>query len=101
MGKHIGKDIAEGFATLPLMVAMEDAAVAKKLQKVLLDGRELGAEEATAVVETVRHSGAPQRALERAQQYASSASRPLDAIAAGEGRGPLSALTGYLASRKL
>ncbi|HKB34295.1 MAG TPA: polyprenyl synthetase family protein [Candidatus Dormibacteraeota bacterium] len=101
IGKPIGKDIAEGFATLPLMVAMEDAAVAKKLQKVLLDGRELGAEEATAVVETVRHSGAPQRALERAQQYASSASRQLEAIAAVEVRDALAALTGYVVSRKL
>ncbi len=79
----------------------EDAAVAKKLQKVLLDGRELGAEEATAVVETVRHSGAPQRALERAQQYASSASRQLEAIAAVEVRDALAALTGYVVSRKL
>src|SRR5258708_23664901 len=93
IGKPIGKDIAEGFATLPLMVAMEDAAVAKKLQKVLLDGRELGAEEATAVGETVRHSGAPQRALERAQQDASSASRQPGAISGAEVRDALAALT--------
>jgi len=101
IGKPIGKDITEGFATLPLMVAMEDAAVAKELQKVLLDGRELGAEEARAVVETVRHSGAPQRALERAQQYASSASRQLEAIAAIDVHDALAALTGYVVSRKL
>jgi len=101
IGKPIGKDITEGFATLPLMVAMEDAAVAKKLQKVLLDGRELGTEDARAVVEIVRQSGAPQRALERAQQYASSASRQLEGIAATDIREALVALAGYVVSRKL
>ncbi len=101
IGKPIGKDITEGFATLPLMVAMEDAAVAKKLQKVLLDGRELGTEDARAVVEIVRQSGAPQRALERAQQYASSASRQLEGIAATDIHEALVALAGYVVSRKL
>ncbi len=70
-------------------------------QKVLVDGRELGAEEARAVVEIVRRSGAPQRALERAQQYASSASRQLEAIAAIDVREALAALAGYVVSRKL
>ena len=33
IGKPIGQDIAEGFATLPLMLAMEDASVAEQLEK--------------------------------------------------------------------
>jgi heptaprenyl diphosphate synthase len=101
IGKPIGKDITEGFATLPLMVAMEDESVAKELKKVLQDGRELSTQEARAVVEIVRQSGAPQRALERAQQYASVAIRQLDAIAAGDVRGALAALADYVVSRKL
>jgi heptaprenyl diphosphate synthase len=101
IGKPIGKDITEGFATLPLMMAMEDAAVAIQLKRVLVNGRELSKEEARSVVEIVRRSGAPQRALERAQHYASSASRQLDAIAATDVRDALEALAGYVVSRKL
>src|SRR4029077_12483338 len=78
IGKPIGKDVIEGFATLPLMLALEEASVASRLKTVLVDGRELNAEEARAVVELVGGSGAPQRALERAQQPASAASRRAD-----------------------
>jgi heptaprenyl diphosphate synthase len=101
IGKPIGKDITEGFATLPLMVAMEDESIAKQLRNVLEDGRELSAQEAGAVVDIVRRSGAPQKALERARQYASAASRQIDAIAVIEVRDALAALTGYVVSRKL
>jgi geranylgeranyl pyrophosphate synthase len=101
IGKPIGKDITEGFATLPVMMAMEDAAVAIQLKRVLVNGRELSAEEARSVVEIVRRSGAPQRALERAQHHASAASRQLDAIAATDVRDALEALAGYVVSRKL
>jgi len=101
IGKPIGKDITEGFATLPLMLAMEDESIAQQLREVLQDGRELNASEASAVVEMVRRSGAPQRALERARDYASTASRQVDAIAATEVRDALAALTDYVVSRKL
>jgi len=101
IGKPIGKDITEGFATLPLMVAMEDESIAKQLKSVLQDGRELSAQEASAVVDVVRGSGAPQRALERARQYASAASRQIDAITVTDVRDALAALTGYVVSRKL
>jgi heptaprenyl diphosphate synthase component 2 len=101
MGKPIGKDITEGFATLPLMVAMEDESIASQLKSVLEDGRELSAQEASAVVDVVRGSGAPQRALERARQYASAASRQTDAITVMNVREALAALTGYVVSRKL
>jgi heptaprenyl diphosphate synthase len=101
IGKPSGKDITEGFATLPLMLAMEDGTIAKQLKDVLQDGRELSAPEALAVVDIVRQSGAPERALERARQYASAASRQIDAIALKDVRDALVALTGYVVSRKL
>ena len=101
IGKPIGKDITEGFATLPLMLAMEDESIAKQLKKVLQDGRELKAQEALAVVDIVRGSGAPQRALERARQFASAASRRADGIATTDVRDALAALAGYVVSRKL
>jgi heptaprenyl diphosphate synthase len=101
IGKPIGQDIAEGFATLPLMVAKEDPLVADKLVKVLRDGRKLSITDARYVVEVVRASQAPQRALERAQEFAEVASRRLDAIEPGEARVALAALTDYVVSRKL
>jgi geranylgeranyl pyrophosphate synthase len=101
IGKPIGKDITEGFATLPLMLALEDASIASQLENVLQDGRELSAQQAGAVVDVVRESGAPQRALERARQYASVASRQTDGITVPDVRDALAALTGYVVSRKL
>jgi heptaprenyl diphosphate synthase len=101
IGKPIGKDVIEGFATLPLMMAMEDKSVAEQLETVLVDGRELSAGEAGTVVELVRQSGAPQRSLERAWQYSSAAIRQLDGIAIREVRDALTLLAGYVVSRKL
>jgi heptaprenyl diphosphate synthase component 2 len=101
LGKPIGQDVAEGFATLPLMLAMESSGAADRLNEVLHDGRKLNPEEARTVVEVVRDSGAPQRALERAQELASAATRQLEAIDEGEARAALASLTGYVVSRKL
>jgi geranylgeranyl pyrophosphate synthase len=101
MGKPIGQDIAEGFATLPLMLATEDKAVADRLKNLLQDGRKLTTQEAQEVVKVVRESRAPQRALERAREFASAATNELDAIEAGELRDALAALTNYVVTRKL
>jgi len=101
IGKPIGHDIAEGFATLPLMLAREDAHVAKRLDRVLSGGRKLSTQEAREVVEVVRGSSAPQQAIERAREYASAARKQLDAIDPGEARDALAALTDYVVSRKL
>ena len=101
IGKPIGQDIAEGFATLPLMIAMEDRAVAGSLEKILRDGRKLNPADAREVVEVVRNSEAPQQALERAQEFAADASHRLTDIQAGESRSALAALTDYVVSRKL
>jgi geranylgeranyl pyrophosphate synthase len=83
------------------MLAMEDESTAHQLKRVLEDDRELSAEEARAVVDIVRRSGAPQRALERARHYASAARREIDAIAAADVRDAFAALTDYVVSRKL
>ncbi len=101
IGKPIGHDIAEGFATLPLMLAMEDAPIAAKLGRILQPGRELSAVEATQVVELVRASRGPQRAVERARELASSATRELESLGTGEAATALAALTTYVVSRKL
>jgi heptaprenyl diphosphate synthase len=101
IGKPIGHDVAEGFATLPLMLAMEEPAVAKELEPMLREGTQLTGEQARDVVEAVRASRGPQRALERAREHASEARRRLDALGHGEAIGALAALTDYVVSRKL
>jgi len=101
IGKPIGHDIAEGFATLPLMLAKEDPDTASKLDRVLSNGRKLTAQEAQHVVELVRGSNAPQQALDRAREYASVARESLDAVPEGDARDALAALTDYVVIRKL
>jgi len=101
IGKPIGHDIAEGFATLPLMMALDDRNVAAKLQQLLQSHRELTGQEAHEVVELVRTSHGPEGALERARELASEARRQLETLGAGEAQVALAALTTYVVSRKL
>ena len=101
IGKPIGHDIAEGFATLPLMMAMEDAAIAPEISHLLHSGRELSNAEAQQIVDLVRASRGPERALERARELSSEARRQLESLSAGQAGGALAALTNYVVSRKL
>lgn len=101
VGKPIGQDVAEGFATLPLMLAMEDGSRAERLKTVLQSGRKLGADEARLVANEVRESGAPQQAIAVAREYASAAVEKLDRIDPGEARDALASLADYVVSRKL
>jgi heptaprenyl diphosphate synthase len=101
IGKPIGHDIAEGFATLPLMMALEERGYAAKLLHLLQSQRELTGTEAREVIELVRASDGPKRALERARELASDARRQLETLGAGEAQVALSALATYVVSRKL
>jgi heptaprenyl diphosphate synthase len=101
IGKPIGHDIVEGFATLPLMLAMDDAPIAAKLGRLLQSGNELSEADAHHVVELVRSSRGPQRALERARELSAAARKQLESLGAGEAVGTLAALTNYVVSRKL
>jgi heptaprenyl diphosphate synthase len=101
IGKPIGHDVAEGFATLPLMLAMDEASTAAKLKKLLKPGREVSAQEALEVVDLVRASQGPQRAIERARELSSEARRELAAVGVGDASDALEALSTYVVSRKL
>jgi heptaprenyl diphosphate synthase len=101
IGKPIGHDVAEGFATLPLMMALDDRKVAGRLRKLLQSNRELTGSEAHEIVELVRDSAGPTRAIERASQLASDARQQLETLGAGEAQAALAALTTYVVSRKL
>jgi len=100
VGKPIGHDLLEGFATLPLMLAMEDDDFVKKSQGLLMDGRALTANEALRVASLVRDSDAPRRALERATALASQAREKLVDVERGPANDALAALTTYVVSRR-
>lgn len=91
VGKPIGHDILEGFATLPMMLASVD----------LEDGRRLSEREARSVVEAVRTSQGPLRALDQARDHANAARNQLHEIDRGDAASALAALADYVVSRKL
>jgi heptaprenyl diphosphate synthase len=101
IGKPIGHDIVEGFATLPLMLAMEDAAIAGELNRLLHADQQPSAAEAREVVDLVRASKGPERALERARELALEARKQLESLGAGDAHAALAGLTNYVVSRKL
>jgi len=91
VGKPIGHDIVEGFATLPLLLSPV------KLE----DDRKLDDDEARRVVDQVRNSQGPQRALEVARHHAASAREELRALGHNEATVALASLADYVVSRKL
>lgn len=91
VGKPIGHDILEGFATLPFMLASIH----------IDDERRLGDAEAREIVAKVRASQATQRALEIAHAHAKDAREQLEKLDGCETHEVLSALTDYVVSRKL
>ena len=90
VGKPIGHDIVDGFATLPLMLAEIHVE----------DGRRLSDMEARALVETVRESGAPARAIEMAREHARAAREQLQGFDKTDATDALISLTDYVVSRK-
>ena len=92
LGKPVGQDLLEGHATLPLLLA--------DLPKPLPDGEALTAERVAEVVEAVRGSPGPERALEEAGRHAAAARAHLAGLPAGPARDSLSNLAGYVVERR-
>ena len=101
IGKPIGHDIVEGFATLPLMLARDDPHARPSIERVLIDGRKPAEAEARDVAGAVRRSAGPSRALDVAREHAEVARRHLDSLHPGEAVETLKGLAGYVVSRKL
>jgi heptaprenyl diphosphate synthase len=101
LGKPIGHDIEEGFATLPLMLAMKDESVAQELSAMFDLDRKLDAQEAHQVVDAVCRSSGPAEALKRARNHSTAAREQLKTLAPGEATVALELLADYVVSRKL
>lgn len=91
VGKPIGQDVLEGFATLPLMLSSIR----------LEDDRRLDDDEARRVADEVRSSNGPELALQQARNHASKARDQLGSLPASEAIHTLASLTDYVVSRKL
>lgn len=91
VGKPIGHDIVDGFATLPLMLS----GIA------IDDDRRLDADEARRVVDDVRHSKGPQLALDQARHHADAAREEVRTLGKSEATSALASLADYVVSRKL
>jgi heptaprenyl diphosphate synthase len=100
IGKPIGHDLVEGFATLPLMMARKDDEVARELETILVDGRVLSLDEARRAAGVVRASDGPRSALEHAGELASEARSRLDKLPDSPAVRTLISLTEYVVSRK-
>lgn len=94
VGKPLGHDISEGFATLPLMLATD---VVRGLQ----DHRKLTQQEARDIANAVRGSDGPSLALQKAHEFAERARKELKLLRECESVAALTALTDYVVSRKL
>jgi octaprenyl-diphosphate synthase len=101
LGKPIGHDVEEGFATLPLMLAMQDDSVAKELGVMLDIDQKLSAQEAKRVVEAVSRSSGPVEALKLAREHATAAREQLKFLTPGDAVTALQGLADYVVSRKL
>jgi geranylgeranyl pyrophosphate synthase len=95
LGKPIGHDLVEGFATLPLMLARANA----ELDELLVDGRSLNADDARRIAVMVRDSDGPRLALDRARELAHDARAQLDAVPDDDATRTLAALTDYVVTR--
>ena len=91
VGKPIGHDIREGFATLPFMLA--------EIQ--IEDGRRLDEAEARRVAQEVRARRGADAALEQARNFARLAREKLTSLPECEATSTLASLTEYVVSRKL
>lgn len=91
VGKPIGHDILDGFATLPLMLSSIH----------LEDDRKLSEADARGIVDAVRKSDGPPDALAQATNHARDAREQLQSLRRSEATEALVSLTDYVVTRKL
>src|SRR5690606_12659935 len=98
LGKHLGDDLAEGKATLPLIhaIAHADATTRERLRQAVIDG-DAGAmpdvQAAISAADSLAYS------LRRAGEYAQAAEDPLDGLPANPHVAALRGLARYTVNR--
>ncbi|TKR30967.1 octaprenyl-diphosphate synthase [Luteimonas gilva] len=99
LGKHLGDDLAEGKATLPLIhaIAHSPAQVATRLRAIVETGDAAAMPE---VQSAIAATGALEYSHSRAMQYAEAAERALDGLQDNEAVAALRGLAHYAIDRK-
>src|SRR5690606_26088113 len=98
LGKHLGDDLAEGKATLPLIHAMahSDAATRDRLRAIVETG-DIGA--LPEAITAIRAQGSLDYSRARAAEYAEAAERLLDGLEDNEAVAALRGLARYATER--
>ncbi len=100
-GKDRCADVREGKLTWPLIIAAErNPEVALRLRAVAAADRDPTAEEAAALVEAIRSTGALDETRDEARRYADEAQRQLDKLPAGRARQALHTLVDAALERR-
>ena len=98
LGKHLGDDLAEGKATLPLIHALAhvDPATVVRLRRAIEDGERAAMPEVMAAIHA---TGGLDYSRQRARDYARDALAALDGLGDGEHLAALRALASYAVQR--
>jgi len=100
VGKPVGADLRQGTVTLPLMLALEDPAVAPRLRQVL-DKKDLNDADYLTVVEAVRSSSAIAEAERHAREFADKARAELQPFPPSESKHTLERICEYVVERRI
>lgn len=98
LGKHLGDDLAEGKATLPLIHAIQhaDAATRERLRTIVQDG---DVDAMPDVLAAIAATGGIDYSRKRAEDYATAAERALDGLGDNEAVAALRGLARYAVQR--
>jgi heptaprenyl diphosphate synthase len=99
VGKPTGADLKQGTVTLPLMYALEDAAVSPRLRE-LLGHEHIRDEDYEEIVRLVRGSTAIARSEARAHEFADRARSELAVFSQSRARQTLESLCDYVVERR-
>jgi geranylgeranyl pyrophosphate synthase len=98
VGKPVASDLRQGLITLPAICYLDQRRADKRLQ-IILNGGNLGEKDLHQLVQAIRDSGAIERAMEEAAEFACSAARPLQAFPESGERRALLELAEYVVQR--
>ncbi len=99
LGKEVGRDLAEGMPTLPMIYAIAERDGDRGALAERIVARDKSPEEVRALLEAIRRSGGVQRARERALAFHAAALAALDRLPATRERDALQEIADFTVAR--